>query len=1434
MKTVEELFSKSIDSKSSIKELFVKEVKFSKKKNAAHIWIIVDRRINPLDIKKFEVDTAGAFSITEVKVFTKYESQKIDISNQDVINILEYIKSIDTYIGPMIKGSSINIDDEKITIILENSHSKFLLLKKLDKQIENLIHDFYGVEISVQIIDSAVAKEIEKEERKNIKTHVKVEEIVNSDEKRYGAEGINKPESNSGKTNNGGSVPKDIASKTNTFAFNRKTSKEVAMKIENVSQDDGKVLISGKVISVEKREIKSGKLIISIDVYDETSTITCKSFIDPKEEKELMQFVKEGKYIKVTGRAQYDMYAKELVIMISNIEEGITPKEKKDTADIKRCELHAHTQMSAMDAISSAKDLVNNAIKWGHKAIAITDHGVAQSFPEAYGAAYDYETKSNKIKVIYGVEAYLMPDVDVDIEKSETFVVFDIETTGFTAGTDKITEIGAVKIKDGIVVEEFSTFVNPERPIPKEVQELTHITPAMVKDSETIREVLPKFLEFCEGSIVVAHNAKFDLSFINYHADEFNLEKPKYTIDTLSMARELFESYQNHKLGTVAANLEIELEGAHRAINDAIATAKVFNKMCDIVKERNMNIYGYITDSDKADHKKNSTNHIIILVKNMVGLKNLYKLISFSHLMYFHKKPRMPRSVINRYREGLILGTACERGELYQAIINKQSEEEMEKIARYYDYLEIQPLGNNNFYIEKGILKDKQDLIDINLKIIELGKKLGKPVVATGDVHFLKDTDEIYRRIIMKGLGYEDADNQAPLYFRTTEEMLNEFDYLDEETRNDVVVNNTNLIADWIEEIKPVPSGTFNPVIPGSDEEIEELTYKRARDIYGDVLPEIVEARIKKELNSIISNGFSVMYLIAQKLVHKSNEDGYLVGSRGSVGSSFVATMTGITEVNPLPPHYICKNCKHSEFSDEVVTTGVDMVDKDCPKCGAKMFKEGMDIPFETFLGFKGDKVPDIDLNFSGEYQAKAHAYTEELFGKSKTFRAGTISTLADKTAYGFVKKYYEDKSGTIRNAEISRLTKGCTGIKKTTGQHPGGIIVVPGDKDIYDFCPVQRPADDVTTKTITTHFDFHSIHDNLLKLDILGHDDPTAIKMLEDITGVDAKTIALDEPKVMSLFSSTQALGVTPQQINSKTGTYAVPEFGTKFVRDMLMDTKPKTFGELVRISGLSHGTDVWLGNAQTLIQEGKATLKETICTRDDIMIYLIHKGMDPKLSFTIMEIVRKGKATKLLTEEMVEDMRKNNVPEWYIDSCKKIKYMFPKAHAAAYVMMAYRIAYFKVYYPQAFYATYYTVRADNFSSDLMCHGKKKAKESIKEYEQIQKPSQTEKDTITILEVVNEMLERGIEFLPVDIYLSDAKKFLVEGDKVRPPISALSGFGQVNAISLVKARQNGKFSSKENLQMRAKVGKTGLEILEKNKCIDNMPDSSQVNMFDM
>ena len=1431
MKKISELFFQAINENSSIKDLMVTEVKFSKKNNAAVITIDIDRKIVPEDIYMFSKNAERVFNLKSFKV-NKTVSKKQEVEIEDVSNVLKFIGIMAPYTKEIFKDCIINVDGEKVDIELKLPNSSFLKIKKIDERISSYIQDFYGDVLEVNIHDGIEAKD--NFNKKNIQSPpVKENNIIESNNRETVKQVMVKE--NLAKTKE--ATKEAIKQKLDTGVIFGRGIKSVNIeKIENINQDMDIVCIEGKIEAVDSRTTKTGKEMYSVDISDNTSTISTKVFADPKrvDIAELSSNLKPGKYIKVEGKVQYDTFARDISIIINNIVPGKKPEEKKDDAEVKRVELHMHTQMSAMDGVSSATDIVKQAIKWGHKAVAITDHGVVQSFPEANLAAYNRDEKKYDIKVLYGVEGYLVPDVEpINInELPDTFVVFDIETTGFNTGSDKITEIAAVKVKDGMMVDEFSTFVNPERNIPREVQELTHITPEMVKDAPKTEEAIKAFLDFSKDAIIVAHNARFDTSFINYFANEYNLEKPKYIIDTLAISREMFEGYENHKLGTIAKNLGVELENAHRAINDTRATAKVFIKMCEIVTSKGMNIKDYTQTEFIEDKKNYSPNHIIIFAKNYVGLKNLYKLISFSHIRYFYKKPRISRSLLNRYRDGLIVGSACERGELFQAVLNNNLEE-AKKIAAYYDYLEVQPNGNNMFYVREGIVKSEKDLEDINKKIIDIGHELNIPVCATCDVHFLNPEDELYRRIIMAGQGYQDAELQAPLYFRTTEEMLNEFCYLDEDTKKEIVIDNPNKIADMFEEIKPVVDGTYNPVIEGSDEEIERLTYNKAHEIYGDPLPEIVEARIKKELNSIITNGFSVMYIIAQKLVKKSNDDGYLVGSRGSVGSSFVATMSGITEVNPLPPHYVCTNCKYSEFPDTTVTTGIDMEDKDCPKCGTKMKKDGMDIPFETFLGFKGDKVPDIDLNFSGDYQPKAHAYTEVLFGKYKTFRAGTISALADKTAYGFVKNYYEKKNQFVRAPEISREAKKCEGIKRTTGQHPGGIIVVPRDKEIYDFTPVQRPADDIMSQTITTHFDFHSIHDNLLKLDILGHDDPTVIRMLEDITGVSAKTIPLDEPKVMSLFSSTKALGITEEQEGSKVATYAVPEFGTQFVRQMLLDTKPTTFGELVRISGLSHGTDVWLNNAQSLIEQGVTTLKEAICTRDDIMIYLIQKGLDPSLAFKIMEITRKGKAKKDLTEEMKEKMRECNVPEWYIESCLKIKYMFPKAHACAYVMMAYRIAYFKVYYPKAFYATYFTVRGDNFNADIMCTNKQKVKEAMKTISSNPMATPVEKSMVTVLEVVNEMMERGIDFLPIDLYKSDAVKFLVEEDGIRPPLSAIPSFGAVNAKNVVNARKDGKFSSKENLVTRAKIGKAALELLDKYGCTKGMPNSSQVSLFD-
>ena len=1068
------------------------------------------------------------------------------------------------------------------------------------------------------------------------------------------------------------------------------------------------------------------------------------------------------------------------------------------------------------------------------------------------------------MKVIYGVEAYLAPDKNAIVTDAKgqsidtTYCVLDLETTGFSATTEKITEIGIMKFKDGEVIDQFSCFVNPEKHIPQRVSEVTNITDDMVKDAETIEKVFPKMLEFLEDSVIVAHNAGFDVGFLKQNAKKLGYKFDYTYIDTLSLAKDLFPDYKKYKLGKIADNLGIKVEVAHRALDDVDTTVKVFKVMLKMLKERgaekleDIEQVSSTEEAKKEGYKKLKTYHAIILAKNYVGLRNLYKLVSLSHIKYFYRKPRILKSLLEKYREGLILGSACEAGELYQAIELGKTDEEIEEIAEFYDYLEIQPIGNNNFLIRNETVKDEEALRDINRKIVDLGEKLNKPVVATCDVHFMDPQDEVYRRILEAGQGYADADTQAPLYLRTTEEMLEEFKYLGEEKAYEVVVTNTNKISDMCDRISPISPEKCPPHIPGCEQTIKDIAYSKAHELYGDPLPQIVQERLDKELDSIIKNGFSVMYIIAQKLVWKSNEDGYIVGSRGSVGSSFVANMTGITEVNSLPPHYRCPNCKFSDFTDYGCKNGFDLPDKECPKCGHRLDKDGMDIPFETFLGFNGDKEPDIDLNFSGEYQAKAHKYTEVIFGKGTTFKAGTIGTVADKTAFGYVKKYFEERNIPINRAETQRLAAGCTGIKRTTGQHPGGIIVVPKGREIYEFCPVQHPADDANSDIITTHFDYHSIDQNLLKLDILGHDDPTMIRMLQDITGKDPTKVPLDDKATMSIFSSTDALGVTKEQIHSEVGSFGVPEFGTKFVRGMLVDTRPTTFDELIRISGLSHGTDVWLGNAQSLIEAGTVTLQDAICCRDDIMIYLIKMGLPPNPAFKIMETVRKGKALKdpAKWEEYKNMMKEHDVPDWYIKSCEKIKYMFPKAHAAAYVTNAFRIAWFKVHEPLAYYASYFSIRADEFDSDCMIFGKEKVKNKMKEIDlQGNNASTKDKNMYAILELVLEMYERGFEFLPIDLYKSHSTKFLVEDveavrsetsysvnmqrhGKIRPPLNSIPGLGTVAAEGIINAREEGKFMSIDDLKIRSKVGNSVTDLLKKYGCLEGMSQSNQMSLF--
>ena len=1218
------------------------------------------------------------------------------------------------------------------------------------------------------------------------------------------------------------------------------------MEIEQITGEIGGVTIRGQVLSFEARELRIAKTLLIFNITDFTDTITVKMFVKNEQAEELKGIIKEGAFFKLSGVTTIDRYDSQLSIgNVTGMKKIPDFREKRvDTCPEKRVELHCHTKMSDMDGVSEVSAILKRAKEWGHPALAITDHGAVQAFPDANHTI----SRNDDFKVIYGMEAYLVDDLkEIAVNTQgqsihDSFVVFDLETTGFSCVQNQIIEIGAVKVIDGKITDKFSTFVNPKVPIPFRIEELTSINDEMVMSAPTIETILPQFMEFCEGCIMVAHNASFDMSFIEENCRRLGLPCEKTVVDTVSMARVLLPQLNRFKLDTVAKALGVSLENHHRAVDDAGCTAEIFEKFITMLEKQDIETLEELNAlgrSSESQIKKLPTYHAIILAKNDIGRVNLYRLVSWSHLQYYNRRPRVPKSVLQKYREGLILGSACEAGELYRALLRDAPEPEVARLVNFYDYLEIQPLGNNMFMTREDYedRKTADDLKNLNRRIVELGERYNRPVVATCDVHFLDPKDEVYRRIIMASKGFKDADDQAPLYLRTTEEMLEEFSYLGEEKAHEVVITNTVKIANMCEKISPVRPDKCPPVIEHSDQILRSLCYEKAHEIYGETLPPVVEERLERELNSIISNGFAVMYIIAQKLVWKSNADGYLVGSRGSVGSSFVATMSGITEVNPLSPHYICPHCHYSDFDSEDVKkfsgmSGCDMPDKDCPKCGTKMKKEGHDIPFETFLGFKGNKEPDIDLNFSGDYQSKAHKYTEVIFGAGQTFRAGTIGTLADKTAFGYVKKYYEEREIRKRNCEIDRIVKGCVGVRRTTGQHPGGIIVLPVGEEIYSFTPVQHPANDMTTDIITTHFDYHSIDHNLLKLDILGHDDPTMIRMLEDLTGIDAKKIPLDDPSVMSLFASTEALGITPDDIGGcQLGCLGIPEFGTEFAIQMLLDTKPKYFSDLVRIAGLAHGTDVWLGNAQTLIAEGKATISTAICTRDDIMIYLIGKGLDSELSFTIMESVRKGKGLK---PEWETEMTAHGVPDWYIWSCKKIKYMFPKAHAAAYVMMAYRIAYCKIFYPLAYYAAFFSIRAPGFDYELMCLGQDKLLRHMKDYEKrMDTLSKKEQDTYRDMKVVREMYARGFEFLPIDIYESGASRFKVKDGKLLPSLSTVSGLGDKAAEAVVDAVKDGPFLSKDDFRNRTKVSKTVVDLLSDLNILDSLPESNQLSLFD-
>ncbi len=1403
--------------------------------------------------------------------------EKYSLSNQYNLNnlydiykehLMEDIRNFNKFIYKLVKQGNIEINDNTIYISLPDTFGSHEYADEIEGIFYKVFKYRFGFDLAVKLdfsIDNsekaeAVRKKNEEEIQKQVAAIIAGRQHI-EEEKKEKEEKKEQKEKEKEFKKSQYTFKKKLPDDDPDMIYGRNFEGD-EVRLEDVFVEDEEIVANVQIINTDMRETRNGKFIFSMSVTDLTDSIGVKLFLTPEKKEKIEPKLKAGKFIKIKGTTSFDKFDNELTLTrIVGIKEGKDFSVKRmDDADEKRVELHLHTMMSDMDGFIDPKKLIQQAIAWGHKAVAITDHGVVQGFTDAFHkycdikSAYKKEDKELDFKIIYGMEGYLVDDLKELVKNSkgqsldDSFVVFDLETTGLSKYKNNIIEIGAVKVENGEITDRFSTFVNPREPIPYKIEKLTSINDSMVEDAPFIEEVLPKFLEFCKGCVLVAHKAEFDVGFIEENSKRLGLECDFTVADTLTISRAMLTGLKNFKLDTVAKELGVVLNNHHRAVDDAECTAGIFIKLCARLKKdgiEDLDGINKLGATSDENIRKLKSYHIILLAKNDIGRVNLYRLCSMSHLKYFSRNAKIPKSQLIKYREGLIIGSACEAGELYRAILDEKSDDEIVKIAQFYDYLEIQPLGNNAFMVKRdGVDNDKarfdsmKDIEDINKRIVKLGEALNKPVVATCDAHFMNPEDEIYRRIIMAGKGFADADDQAPLYYRTTNEMLDEFKYLGEDKAYEVVVTNTNLISDMIENIDPVRPDKCPPVIENSDQTLREICYNKAHSMYGEELPSIVKERLDKELNSIISNGYAVMYIIAQKLVWKSNEDGYLVGSRGSVGSSFVATMSGITEVNPLKAHYYCKSCHYSDFELEGIEhepgcSGCDLPDRNCPVCGEPLVKDGFNIPFETFLGFKGDKEPDIDLNFSGEYQAKAHDYTEVIFGKGQTFRAGTIGTLQDKTAYGFIKKYYEERGVSKRSAEIDRIVQGCVGVRRTTGQHPGGIIVLPLGEDINSFTPVQHPADDINSTTITTHFDYHSIDHNLLKLDILGHDDPTMIKKLESLTGLDAKSVKFDDAGVLSLFESTEALGVTPEEIDCPLGSLGIPEFGTDFVIQMLRDTKPKTFSDLVRISGLSHGTDVWLNNAQTLIENGDATISTAICTRDDIMTYLIQMGVEPSLSFTIMEAVRKGKGLK---PEWEEEMTKNNVPDWYIWSCKRIKYMFPKAHAVAYVMMAFRIAYFKINYPLAYYAAFFSIRASAFNYELMCLGKSRLEHNIAEFKKKKEKNEItakEEDTLKDMRLVMEMYARGFDFMPIDVYRAKANDFQIIDGKIMPSFSSIDGMGDKAAEGIEEAAKDGKFISLEDFKNRTKVSQSVIDSMVEMGILKGLPKQNQMSLFD-
>ena len=1238
----------------------------------------------------------------------------------------------------------------------------------------------------------------------------------------------------------------------NSEAFYGKPFKGTAVPMRNLSLDMGSVIVEGKVFNVDHKELKKRNAwVIRFDITDNSGSIRVTRFMEAGEAKPFLDHVKLGTVLRVQGKLTEDRFENDMVLKPYAMMAGSMEKRRDTATNGRRVELHLHTTMSNMDALTVTAEAVKQAAAWGHRAIAITDHGVAQSFPDAMKAASKAKVAGTdeNIKILYGCEGYYVNDVDDrvvvhgsrEMAFDEEYVAFDLETTGLSSRTDRIIEIGAVLMKNGEEINRFQTFVDPEQSLDKKIIDLTGITDEMLRGAPKIEQVLPEFLAFVAGRVLVAHNSDFDTGFIRAECARQGIAYDLTAADTLILSQNLLPQLNKFKLNIVSEALKLPDFNHHRAGDDAKTCGLIMHKLMQMLEEahdiHSLQAINPAMEKLRAGGRvmDRQARHIILFAKNQVGLRNLYHLISDSNLKYFRRVPRIPKSELLELREGLIIGSACEAGELFQAVLDGKSDDELKRIASFYDFLEIQPLANNRFMLEKGIAKDEEELRNFNRTIVRLGEELGKLVVATGDVHFLNPEDEIFRHILLATKGFDDADRPNPLYFRTTDDMLREFSYLGEEKAQEIVVTNPNRIADMCETLRPVPHNLFAPKIENSVEDLKSLVYGKFHRLYGDNPPELFVKRVETELHDIISCHYDVIYMSAQKLVQNSLEHGYLVGSRGSVGSSIVAYLSGITEVNSFPPHYRCPNpnCKKTILDvPKEFNCGADLPDQDCPDCGSRMEKDGFNIPFETFLGFGGDKVPDIDLNFSGEYQARAHAYCIEMFGKSHVFRAGTVGTVAEKTAFGYVKKYLAERGKTASRAEEARLAAGCVGVRRTTGQHPGGLVVIPQENEIWDFCPVQHPADDPHSDQITTHFEYHSMEENLLKLDMLGHDDPTMIRMMEDLTGVDAKTIPLDDKKTMSIFTSSKVLGYEDDKILGPTGAVAVPEFNTRFTRGVLLDTMPTKFDFLVRISGYTHGTDVWLGNARDLITSKTATVDSTIGCRDDIMLYLISCGMPEKRSFKIMESVRKGRG---LPEGAEEEMKAAGVPDWYIGSCKKVKYLFPKAHAVAYVMMAFRIAWFKVYYPLAFYAAYFYRRSQKggFDAVLMTHGMESVKANIDAIENNENATDKDEDLLTTLEVAYEYYLRGFEFLPIDLYKSEAIRFSIEDGKLRPPFVAISGLGESAAWDLVEGRKGKQFLSIEEVAAACpKVSKTHMQMLKDAGAFGGLPDTSQVSFF--